>query len=179
MPDLKTRWGLIAEYDEPEQLLQAAEKARDHGFTRLDAYTPFPIHGLYDALGHGKTRLQWLVLIAGIIGGVGGFWMQYYANVIDLPWNVGGRPLNSWPSFMPVAFELSILFAALTAVIGMLVLNGLPKPYHPLFNVKEFEAASKDKFFLCVKASDPKFNLQKTKAFLQSLDPRSVYEVEP
>ena len=176
--ETKPVWGLLAEYREPEELMEAAERAKDNGFTKMDAYTPFPVHGINELLGQKKTKLQWLVLLCGILGGTGGFFMQWFASVVDNPWNIGGRPLNSWPSFMPVSFELTILFAALGAVLGMTVSNGLPKPYHPVFNVKEF-SASQDKFYLCIEAEDKKFELHETKKFLQSLKPNAVYEVEP
>jgi hypothetical protein len=171
-------WGILAEYHDPESLMEAAKKARDAGYTRLDAFTPFPVHGLNEALGQKPTRIQWLILAGGIAGGVGGFFMQWYANVVSWPWNVGGRPLNSWPSWMPVTFELTVLLAAFTAVIGMFVLNGLPQPYHPVFNVKAFDNASRDKFFLCVPASDPKFSADQTKIFLRNLNPLAVHDVE-
>lgn len=178
MADEKKIWGLLAEFNEPEALVQAAQQAKDEGYTRMDAHSPFPVHGIIPALGHKKTKIQWLILLCGILGGVGGFYMQWYASVVDYPWNIGGRPFNSWPSFMPVAFELTILFAAFGAVFGMIIINGLPQPYHPIFNVKEY-AGSDDKFYLCIEAKDKKFQLSETKKFLQTSKALAVYEVEP
>lgn len=172
-------YGILAEFEEPEALIQAAQRARREGFKKMDAYSPFPIHRLAEAMGFTWTRLPALVLLGGILGGLGGFFMQYYASVIDYPYNVGGRPFNSWPAFIPVTFEMIVLGAAFTAVLGMLGLNGLPMPYHPLFNVERFAFASRDRFYLCIEASDPKFDPQKTKAFLEESKPFGIYEVMP
>ena len=150
-------YGLMAEFHSPETLLRAAERASQQGFKRMDAYTPFPIEGLAEALGIGPTRVPLIVLIGGIIGCLGGFFLQYWFAVIDYPLNVGGRPLNSWPAFIPVTFEMTILCAALAAFLGVLALNGLPMPYHPVFNVEQFELASRNRFFLCIEAGDPNF----------------------
>ena len=171
-------YGLLAEYDSPEDLLIAARKAREAGYVRLDAFTPFPVEGLSEAVGFRKTRLPLVVLIGGILGASGGYFLQYYSRVIAYPLDIGGRPLHSWPAFIPVTFELAILFAALAAVLGMLALNRLPMPYHPLFNVTRFELASRSHFFLCIKAADPKFDPVQTRQFLESLKPRGVYAVE-
>ncbi len=171
-------YGLMAEFDHPEDLLAAAARARDAGFQRMDAYTPFPVHGLEEAMGLRHTRLPFVVLIGGIIGGLAGYGLQYYVHVINYPLNIGGRPYHSWPSFIPVTFETTVLFAALAAVLGMLALNGLPTPYHPVFNVPRFELASRSHFFLCIEATDPMFDLPSTRRFLESLNAQEVTEVE-
>jgi len=171
-------YGLIAEFENPETLLEAAHGARAGGYRRLDAFTPMPVEGLAEAVGFEKTRLPLAVLIGGICGCIGGFLLQYYPSVVDYPLNIGGKPMHSWPAFVPVTFEMTILAAALTTVLGMLAMNGLPTPYHPVFNVPQFELASRNRFFLCIKARDPLFDLEKTKQFLRELKAREVYEVE-
>jgi hypothetical protein len=168
----------MAEFHSPEALLHAAERARGQGFKRMDAYTPFPIEGLAEALGVHDRRVPLIVLLGGIAGCLGGFFLQYWVAVIDYPLNVGGRPLNSWPAFIPVTFEMTILFAALSAFLGVLALNGLPMPYHPVFNVEQFELASRNRFFLCIEAGDPTFDRDGTWKFLESLGPDGVYPVE-
>jgi len=174
-----TLYGMVAEFDHQDKVVAAAKRAYDAGYRRMDAYTPFPVHGLAEALGHRGVRLPWIVLLGGIAGALLGFGMQYYSAVIDYPLNIGGRPLNSWPQFIPVTFELAILFGALGAVVGMLALNGLPEPYHPLFNVPSFELASRTHFFLCIEATDPAFDRTQTRQFLEGLSPSLVAEVEP
>jgi hypothetical protein len=159
-------------------LLHAAERASQEGFKRMDAYTPFPVEGLAEAIGFSRTRVPLIVLIGGIIGCVGGYFLQYWVAVLDYPLNVGGRPLNSWPAFVPVTFELTILCAALAAFFGVLALNGLPMPYHPVFNVEQFELASRNHFFLCIEAVDAKFDADATRKFLESLSPEGVYQVD-
>jgi hypothetical protein len=159
-------------------LRSATQQAYADGYRRMDAYTPFPVEGLAEALGLHRTRLPLVVLLGGLVGCIGGFALQYYAAVIDYPINVGGRPLNSWPAFVPVTFETTILCAALAAVLGMLALNGLPMPYHPVFNVPRFELATRDHFFLCIEATDPRFDRQGTRQFLERLGSREVTEVD-
>ena len=168
----------MAEFDTPEQILEAARRATSKGYRHMDAYSPFPVEGLMESLGARRSRLPLLVLIGGIAGCTGGFFMQYFAAVIGYPLNIGGRPLNSWPAFIPITFELTILIAGLTAVVGMLALNGLPRPYHPVFNVPRFEYATNDKFFLCIEATDPQFDQAATRKFLETLLPSGVYTVD-
>ncbi len=172
-------YGLLAEFEAPESLLSAAERAYADGYRHMDAHTPFPVHGLAEAIGFHTNRVPLLVLIGGIVGAGVGFFSQYWAAVIDYPINVGGRPLNSWPAFIPITFEVTILVAALTAVLGMLALNGLPQPYHPAFNAPRFALATRDRFFLCIEATDPRFDPVATRAFLESLGAREVTDVEP
>ncbi len=170
-------YGVIAEFNDPQSLLDAANAVRERGYTDTDAFSPFPIHGLAEAVGFHKSHLSTIVLIMGILGGVGGFFMCWYANVISYPLNIGGKPLNSWPAWIPITFECAILLAAFGAVFGMLALNGLPMPYHPVFNVRRFDSASRDKFFLVIQARDPKFKLEEARSFLQTLGPREVTDV--
>src|ERR1035438_2841820 len=170
-------YGIMAEFEQPEQVVNAAKSAYAAGYRKMDAYSPLPVHGLSEALGFQYTRLAMIVLIGGIVGCLGGFAFQYWVSVINYPVIIGGKPMNSWPSFIPVTFECTILFAALSAVFGMLALNGLPQPYHPVFNVDRFEHATRDRFFLCIEARDPKFDRAGTRAFLEGLEAFEVSEV--
>ena len=170
-------YGLMAEFESPKALVAAAREVRERGYRRVEAYSPFPIEEVNEALGLHHNRLPMLVLMGGILGGLTGYLMQYYLAVVDFPINVGGRPLHSWPSFIIITFELTILFAALTTVLGLLGLCGLPMPYHPVFNVPRFALASRDRFFLCIESRDPLFDRHDTAEFLTSLDPREVCEV--
>jgi hypothetical protein len=170
-------YGLMAEFEDPTALVAAARLAYEEGFRKMDAYSPFPIEELSDALGLHHTRVPLFVLLGGIVGGVSGYGLQYWVATRAYPLNIGGRPLHSWPSFIPVTFETTVLLAAVTAVLGMLALNGLPTLYHPVFNVPRFALATRDRFFLCIEAKDPKFDRSATRAFLESLAPREVCDV--
>jgi hypothetical protein len=171
-------YGLLAEFDSPESLVEAAHQTHAAGYKKIDAFTPMPVEGLADAIGFHGTRLPALVFVGGVCGCVTAFALQYYASVINFPLIIGGKPYNSWPAFIIICFEMTILFAALTCVFGLLALNGLPTPYHPVFNVERFALASRDHFFLCIKARDRQFDLAKTKEFLQRLHCQGVYEIE-
>jgi hypothetical protein len=171
-------YGLMAEFSDPTELVAGTRSAREAGYRVMDAYSPMPIEGLHDALGEGPSKLPLIVLIGGLVGGISGYTLQWWASTVAYPLNVGGRPLHSWPAFIPVTFECTILVAALAAVLGMLALNGLPEPYHPVFNVPRFALASRNRFFLCIEATDPKFDLDATRAFLETLKPREVTTVE-
>jgi Alternative complex III, ActD subunit len=171
-------YGLLAEFENQDDLLEAARRAFSEGYRRIDAFSPLPIEGLSEAIGFQSTRLPLVTLIGGILGGLGGFLLQYYINVINFPLNIGGRPHNSWPAFIPVTFELTVLGAALATVFGMLALDGLPTPYHPVFNVSQFALATRNRFFLCIKARDPKFDRQETRHFLERLKTHGVFEIE-
>ena len=169
-------FGLLAEYADGESLLAAIERAKAHGYEKMEAYTPIPMHDVSHALGY-KSHLPKLVFAGGLFGAIAGFGMQYYATVIHYPINIGGRPLNSWPSFIVITFEMTILFAALTAVLGMLAMNGLPRPHHPVFDVPEFELASRNRFFLLVMAHDPRFEAEHAARLLGETEPLSLSEV--
>jgi hypothetical protein len=171
-------YGLLAEFESPQALLAATRAAFAEGYRNLDAYSPFPVDGLAEAMGFEKTRVAPVTLLGGIAGGAAGYGMQFYSATLDYPLNSGGRPLHSWPSFIPITFELTILGAALAAVFGMLWMNGLPKPYHPVFNVPAFKRASECRFFLCLMEADVQFDKKETRRFLESMTPISVEEVE-
>lgn len=174
----KSLHGLMAEFEEAEQVLTAAQRAYAEGYRRMDAYSPFPVEGLAEALGRDFSPVPLFTLAGGMIGGLGGYFMQWYAMSQLYPLNVGGRPLNSWPNFIPVTFELTILVASLSAVTAMTLLNRLPQPHHPVFNIPEFQRASIDRFFLCIEARDAKFDCEKTRDFLETLKPLKITEVE-
>jgi hypothetical protein len=163
--------GLMAGFATHQELLRAA------GYRKMDAFSPFPVEGLAEALGHGRCGIPLIVLIAGITGGLGGYFMEWYAMAVDYPLNIGGRPLHSWPAFIPITFELTVLCASLSALIAMLALNRLPQPYHPVFNVPEFVRASTDRFFLCIESSDQMFDIVVTRQFMEALGPFMVAEV--
>ena len=170
-------YGIMAEFDSAQHLIDAAKATHDAGYQKVDAYSPFPIEGLADEIGPDHHDVQKVVLIGGIVGGLTGYLMQYWMSVVDYPLNIGGKPYHSWPSFIVITFEMTILFAAISAVFGMLALNGLPMPYHPVFNVPRFSSASKDRFFLIVFSSDKKYDPAGTRAFLEGLAPRTISEV--
>jgi hypothetical protein len=170
-------YGLMAEFENEHQLLEAARRVHAEGYRSTDAYSPFPIEGLYHAMGRRGTAVPLIVFTTGAIFCLGGFFMQWFAMAVDYPLNIGGRPLNSWPAFIPITFELTVLGSALAAMIGLFALNRLPCPYHPVFNAPQFARASTDRFFIAIEASDPKFNPEKTRQFLRSLNPLDVMEV--
>jgi hypothetical protein len=171
-------YGLMAEFDNPDLLLNAARRAREAGYRRMDTFTPFEIEGIGEVLEPRRNWLPVLVFVGALVGAGLGYFMQWYARVIGYPYNIGGRPMHSWPLFVPVAFETAIILAAVAALVGMLVMNGLPQPYHPVFNAPRFDLASRDRFFLCIEARDSKFHPRRTRQFLHELGARVVSEVE-
>ncbi len=170
-------YGLMAEFDSVNTLVDAANRTREAGYKKIDAYSPFPVEGLAEAIGFHHDEVPLVVLIGAILGGLGGYLLQYWISVVSYPINVGGKPYHSWPAFIVVTFEMTILFGGIFAVFGMLALNGLPMPYHPVFNVPRFAFATKDRFFLIVFSSDPQYNPAETRRFMESLGPRSISEV--
>lgn len=170
-------YGLLAEFDDVNDAIAAAQSAYAAGYRKMDAYAPFPVEELSEAIGFHKNGVALVCLVGGLLGCTGAFILQWWINTISYPVNIGGRPMNSWPSFIIVTFEMTILFSGLSAVFGMLALNGLPMPYHPVFNVPRFDLASKDRFFLIVFSSDNKYDAVGTRKFLESLNPISVAEV--
>ena len=174
-----TLYGLMAEFDTPTKLVKAAERVRLAGFKNFDAYSPIPIEELSEAMGMQRTRLPLIVLLGGIFGGIGGYGLEYWTQVIAYPMNIGGRPFHSWPHFIPVTFETTVLGAALAAFVGLWALNGLPQPYHPVFNVPAFDRASRDRFFLVIETSDPRFDAHQTRKFLSELSAVGVSDVAP
>lgn len=191
-----TVYGLVAEFDDPDKILEAVKKTTEAGYRQIDAYSPFPIHGMPEALGIHDWRVPWLIFLCGLTGTCFGYGLEYMTstpivdhlprfirlmsgvNEMSFPMNIGGRPFHSWPNFIPPAFETTILFASLGATLGMIFLNGLPRPHHPIFNAPRFELASQNKFILCIEAEDPRFDYENTWAFLLSLGPDLVSEVE-
>jgi len=170
-------YGMMAEFDTTSDLVAAARRTHEAGYRKIDAYSPFPVEGLADEMGFHKNAVSLVVLVGGVLGAIAGYLLQYWISAVTYPINVGGRPYNSWPAFIVVTFETTILFAGLAAVLGMLALNGLPMPYHPVFNVPRFAFATRDRFFLIIFSSDPKYETAGTRVFLESLKPRSISEV--
>jgi ActD protein len=176
----KPLYGLMAEFADVNALVDAARQTRAEGYQKIDAYTPFPVHDLFEVLSLNDRRVPLFVLLAGILGCLAGFGLCYWVSVIAYPMNIGGRPFNSWPAFIPVTFEVTILLASITAVLTLVLLNGLPLPYHPVFNVRSFaQRASQDGLFLAIEAEDPKFDLERTRSFLKQLGAKEVNEIEP
>jgi hypothetical protein len=171
-------YGLMAEFDNPSDAVAAARRIHEEGYTKIDAFSPYPVEELSEAIGVHSTKMPLVVLIGGLLGGTAGYFMQYYLHVHYYALNVGGKPLHSWPAFIPVTFEMTVLGAALFAVFGMLAMNGLPEPYHPVFNAPNFALASRDRFFVLVESADPKFDRERTGELLRSLHPREVTDVE-
>ncbi len=173
-------YGLMAEFRDPNEVVAAARRAYQAGYRRMDGFSPFPIEELSEALGwRTRGRLPKLVLAGGLLGAGGGYLLQYWVSVHAYPLNVGGKPLHSWPAFIPITFELGILFAAFAAVLGMLWLNGLPRPHHPVFNAPNFALATTDRFFLCIEAADPLFDRAATRRFLEGLNAAEVSDIAP
>ena len=170
-------YGIVAEFADGKTLVDAARRARAAGYRNVDAYAPFSVDGLSDALGFRRDRVALITLLGGLVGGIGAYFLQWYTAVIDYPINSGGRPLHSWPAFIPATFEMTVLGAALAAFFGMLILNGLPRLIHPIFGAPGFDLASRNRFFLCIEARDPRFELGATRAFLRQLDPLKIVEV--
>lgn len=171
-------YGIVAEFDSPDAVVLAAKRVREEGYKLIEAYSPFPVHGLDEACGHRENRVPWIMLAGGALGFASGFGLIYFCQVIDYPLNIGGRPLFSWPTFIPITFELTVLLSALSGLIAMFALNGLPMPYHPLFDAPGFDRATNDRFFLCVERGDPRFDRVETAQFLAGLGALAVSEVE-
>ena len=172
-------YGLMAEYRSPQALLDAILRTKGEGYTAIDAFTPYPVEAVSEEIeNHKKSKVSLVVLLGGLTGAAVGFGLQWWTAAVDYPLNIGGRPLLSWPAFIPVTFELTILFAAFSAVVGMFLLNRLPQPYHPVFNVPAFDRALQDRCFLLIESRDPKFDLEVTRSFLEELKPREVHDVD-
>jgi hypothetical protein len=174
----KRIYGLMAEFATPGEIVEAGRRAYDAGYRRMDAYSPMPVHGLDEAIGFRNNRVPLVVLIGALIGAAGGYGLCYYMVALPYVHNIGGRPIYSWPTFIPITFETTVLLASLFAVVGMIFMNGLPRPYHPVFNAQHFERASHDRFFLCIEARDSRFQIDETRAFLEGLAPLEVSEVD-
>ena len=170
-------YGLLAEFDSVDAVIRAAQRVREAGYRKIDAYSPFPLEELSEAIGFEKNGVALVCLVGGLLGCTGAYVLQWWINTISYPVNIGGRPFHSWPSFIIVTFEMTILFSGLSAVFGMLALNGLPMPYHPVFNVPQFDAASRDRFFIIIFSSDKNYDSVLTRTFLEGLNPLSVSEV--
>ena len=176
---MTTIYGILAEFESADELVEAVQQAHAQGYRRMEAYSPYPVAGIAEIVGVRGRRLPLIVLAGGLLGGLGGLFLQWYSSTIAYPLNVGGRPYASWPTYIPITFELTVLLAGVSAVLGMLWLNGLPQPYHPVFNAPRFVLASRDRFFLCIEAEDPQFDLAATREFLAGLGAYSVSVVEP
>lgn len=174
---MKPIWGLLAEFENSEELLQAARKAHKEGYRKMDAYSPFPVADLPESMGVNDNSVALACLVGGILGGLSAYLLQFWITTKAFPINVGGRPLHSWPSYIPVTFEMTVLFASFGAFFGMWALNGLPMPFHPLFSVKRFAGVTRNRFFLCIESADPRFDMVSTREFLMSLNPQSIEEV--
>jgi hypothetical protein len=170
-------YGVMADFIRPEEVVEAARRCYAEGYRNMDAYSPFPVDGLAEAIGFTRNRMPLVVLIGGLCGGLFAYWMQWYTAAVEYPIIVAGRQYHSWPAFIPITFELTILGAATAAVLGMLGLNGLPRPHHPVFNVDRFALASRSRFFLCIQAIDPKFDRDRVREFLAGLNPREINDV--
>jgi len=176
-PSARGLYGLAASFPSPQAVLEAARKVHAAGYRRAEGYSPHAVEGLSEALGFERSGVPLIVFVGGIVGGIGGYFMLWYANVISYPWNIGGKPPNSWPAFIPITFEMTVLGASLLALFGMLILNGLPSPYHPMFRAPTFELASQTRYFICIETADPLFDFDRTREFLMSLQPIDVVEV--
>jgi hypothetical protein len=171
-------YGIIAEFEHAADVVEAARRARGAGYRRMDAYSPFPVEGLSEALGHRDTWVPLIMLMGGFAGAFGGFGLLFYCLTVSYPLNIGGRALLGWPHYIPITFECTVLAAALSGVFGMFILNGLPQPYHPVFDAPDFDKATSSRFFLCIEARDAKFDRDQTMKFMQTLGAATVAEVE-
>jgi hypothetical protein len=171
-------WGLMAEFASADELIAAARRAREAGYVRAEAYAPFHVEGLADALGFERNSVPFFTFAGALVGGIGGYLLQWYSAVIDFPLNIGGRPLNSWPMFVPVTFEMAVLGGALAAVISMFAASGLPRLRHPVFAAPDFELATRNRFFLCLRSDDPAFEADRARELLEGLHPLRCVEVK-